>query len=458
MAQNTTNRHKHNLASLDPKPSMDPIEKKKYPIYHPSTSTHPNPTIQYISNNFSKLYTNHKKLSSLKPTEKIIQPNPLQQSPNNTNLVTTNVPMLSKLDSSCATLTKSKSQHGRIHSLGTKTNVVKEKILVKVPKFEEVKNPKGEYYETTQKEWKTKELIEEMGMNQNVKKAQSLKSSSYNEGICDVKKAQSLMGSSYNEEFCDVKKAQSLMGSSYNEESCDVKKEKYLISRTRSYNEGCCDVKKEQYLKSSSYIEGSCDVKKPQYLMGRSYNEEFCDVKKAQSLRSRSLNEGSCDVKKAQILMGRSCNEGCDDVKKAKSLVGRSYIEGFCDVKKPSFLLGSNGGGGRRKSFCSSNVELADFFSCSGVKVVAVDMPPFMQIHAVDCARKAHDSLEKFTARSLASTLKREFDGVYGPAWHCIVGTSFGSFVTHSVGGFMYFSMDQKLYILLFKTTVQKAE
>lgn len=114
--------------------------------------------------------------------------------------------------------------------------------------------------------------------------------------------------------------------------------------------------------------------------------------------------------------------------------------------------------GGRRKSFCTSQLELADFFSCSGVKVVAVDMPPFMQIHAVNCARKAHDSLEKFTSKTLAFTLKKEFDGVYGPAWHCIVGTSFGSFVTHSVGGFMYFSMDQKLYILLFKTAVQRAE
>lgn len=52
----------------------------------------------------------------------------------------------------------------------------------------------------------------------------------------------------------------------------------------------------------------------------------------------------------------------------------------------------------------------------------------------------------------------QEFDGVYGPAWHCIVGTSFGSFVTHSVGGFMYFAMDHKLYILLFKTAVQRAD
>lgn len=50
----------------------------------------------------------------------------------------------------------------------------------------------------------------------------------------------------------------------------------------------------------------------------------------------------------------------------------------------------------------------------------------------------------------------QEFDKVYGPAWHCIVGSNFGSFVTHATGGFLYFSME-KLYILLFKTKVQKA-
>ncbi|KAL8042135.1 hypothetical protein ABFX02_09G031500 [Erythranthe guttata] len=132
-------------------------------------------------------------------------------------------------------------------------------------------------------------------------------------------------------------------------------------------------------------------------------------------------------------------------------MVGRSSVS---SIPPPM----ANGGGGRRRSFCSSQVELADFFSATGVRVVAVDMPPFMQIHAVDCARKAHDSLEKFTSKTLAFTLKKEFDGVYGPAWHCIVGTSFGSFVTHSVGGFMYFSMDHKIYILLFKTTVQRAQ
>ncbi|XWS37415.1 hypothetical protein CRYUN_Cryun19dG0041000 [Craigia yunnanensis] len=130
----------------------------------------------------------------------------------------------------------------------------------------------------------------------------------------------------------------------------------------------------------------------------------------------------------------------------------KNLHEGHHDMKKASASLG------RRRSVCGSQEELADILANCGVKIVSVDMPPFMQIHAVDCARKTHDSLEKFTSKTLAVTLKKEFDGVYGPAWHCIVGTSFGSFVTHSVGGFVYFSMDQKLYVLLFKTTVQRAD
>ncbi|KAF5476905.1 hypothetical protein F2P56_003595 [Juglans regia] len=140
---------------------------------------------------------------------------------------------------------------------------------------------------------------------------------------------------------------------------------------------------------------------------------------------------------------------------KVKDIEPKDLLDGH-DINRLSVSLTLRGG--RRRSFCGSQVELADIFAGSGVKVVAVDMPPFMQIHVTDCARKAYDSMEKFTSKTLACTIKKEFDGVYGPAWHCIVGKSFGSFVTHSVGGFMYFSMDQKLYILLFKTTVQRAD
>ncbi|GAB4845567.1 hypothetical protein Ancab_038972 [Ancistrocladus abbreviatus] len=151
-----------------------------------------------------------------------------------------------------------------------------------------------------------------------------------------------------------------------------------------------------------------------------------------------------------------------------RSKIGEEKRDDGSDVVRPKVALTltdgggggfyGGGGGGRRRSFGDIQIELADFFVTNGVKVVSADMPPFMQIHAVSCARKTRDSLEKFTSKALAFSLKKEFDGVYGPAWHCIVGTSFGSFVTHSVGGFLYFSMDQKLHILLFKTTVQRVD
>ena len=53
-----------------------------------------------------------------------------------------------------------------------------------------------------------------------------------------------------------------------------------------------------------------------------------------------------------------------------------------------------------------------------------------------------------------SSPFVKDFDTTYGSAWHCIVGTSFGSYVTHSLGGFLYFSVD-KVHILLFRTAVE---
>ncbi|KAL3532358.1 hypothetical protein ACH5RR_005879 [Cinchona calisaya] len=109
-----------------------------------------------------------------------------------------------------------------------------------------------------------------------------------------------------------------------------------------------------------------------------------------------------------------------------------------------------------RKSVSHLEVNVASVASFLQVKVLVTDMPGFMQVHAFRCARATHDSLEKFSTKHMAFNIKKEFDKVYGPAWHCIVGSSFGSFVTHATGCFLYFSME-KLYILVFKTKVQKA-
>ncbi|XP_041004782.1 uncharacterized protein LOC121249963 [Juglans microcarpa x Juglans regia] len=109
-----------------------------------------------------------------------------------------------------------------------------------------------------------------------------------------------------------------------------------------------------------------------------------------------------------------------------------------------------------RKSVSHIETNLASVAAFLQVKVLVTDMPEFMQVHAFKCARRTYDSLEKFSSKHMAFNMKKEFDKVYGPAWHCIVGSSFGSFVTHSTGCFLYFSLE-KLYILLFKTKIQKA-
>ncbi|KAI9082122.1 hypothetical protein K1719_035862 [Acacia pycnantha] len=116
----------------------------------------------------------------------------------------------------------------------------------------------------------------------------------------------------------------------------------------------------------------------------------------------------------------------------------------------------------RRSKFLNSliqkkkAVEQEEHHDRLNVRVRACDMPLNLQNRAFRCARDLLDSMpgKKLDSKRLALALKKEFDSSYGPAWHCIVGTSFGSYVTHSLGGFLYFSID-KVYILLFKTAVE---
>ncbi|GLT76578.1 hypothetical protein SLA2020_482310 [Shorea laevis] len=115
----------------------------------------------------------------------------------------------------------------------------------------------------------------------------------------------------------------------------------------------------------------------------------------------------------------------------------------------------------RRSKFLSSliqkkkAIEQQEQITHLNVRVRASDMPLPLQNKAFRCARDQLDSMPgKLDSKRLALALKKEFDSCCGPAWHCIVGTSFGSYVTHSLGGFLYFSID-KVYVLLFKTAVE---
>ncbi|CAH1434731.1 unnamed protein product [Lactuca virosa] len=157
---------------------------------------------------------------------------------------------------------------------------------------------------------------------------------------------------------------------------------------------------------------------------------------------------------------GRRSVPATSDGTKLVSVIeqGRKTVSGIGEGRKPAWgtevgMVAGRRSAENRAEMVMVNVgELAELFQ---VKVFVTDMPAFMQVHAFRCARKTLDSLEKFTPKQIAFNMKKDFDKVYGPAWHCIVGSSFGSFVTHATGCFLYFSMEN-LYILVFKTKVLK--
>ncbi|CAA6658647.1 unnamed protein product [Spirodela intermedia] len=83
---------------------------------------------------------------------------------------------------------------------------------------------------------------------------------------------------------------------------------------------------------------------------------------------------------------------------------------------------------------CSASGGTAGVRASQGkVCIRAADMPAKMQMWAFRCAQEVLAGMPKLESKRLAQTLKKEFDSRCGPAWHCIVGTSFGSYVTHSL-------------------------
>ncbi|KAF7822777.1 dynein light chain 2, cytoplasmic [Senna tora] len=86
------------------------------------------------------------------------------------------------------------------------------------------------------------------------------------------------------------------------------------------------------------------------------------------------------------------------------------------------------------------------------------DMLQTMQQDALDLASKALDFFDVTEATEIARFIKKEFDVNHGSGWQCIVGTDFGSFVTHCSGCFIYFCIGS-LAILLFRgSATPKAE
>ncbi|MEN2497488.1 MAG: Dynein light chain 1, cytoplasmic [Marteilia pararefringens] len=77
------------------------------------------------------------------------------------------------------------------------------------------------------------------------------------------------------------------------------------------------------------------------------------------------------------------------------------------------------------------------------------DMSEEMQQEAINCAGQA---IERYNIeKDIAAYVKKEFDKLYDPTWHCVVGRNFGSYVTHETKNFIYFYIGQ-VAVLLFKS------
>ena len=77
------------------------------------------------------------------------------------------------------------------------------------------------------------------------------------------------------------------------------------------------------------------------------------------------------------------------------------------------------------------------------------DMPEDMRNEAIEIALRGL-SVPGTIERNVARLLKEEFDKRYSPTWHCIVGTNFGSWITHDSGCFLSLGIGA-VEVLLFK-------
>mmetsp|Transcript_52701 Transcript_52701/g.115530 ORF Transcript_52701/g.115530 Transcript_52701/m.115530 type:complete len:91 (+) Transcript_52701:73-345(+) len=73
------------------------------------------------------------------------------------------------------------------------------------------------------------------------------------------------------------------------------------------------------------------------------------------------------------------------------------------------------------------------------------DMLEFAQSTAISALENNTDE------KDIASYLKREFENLYQPTWHCIVGRHFSSYVTHEKKCYCYFYIGQ-MGVCLWKT------
>ena len=86
--------------------------------------------------------------------------------------------------------------------------------------------------------------------------------------------------------------------------------------------------------------------------------------------------------------------------------------------------------------------------------IKSADMDDFMQQHAVDCVAFAFQ--QRRVLDDIAEIIKTEFDSMYLPTWHCIVGRGMGAYVAHQSKCFIYMYWGE-VGVLLWRTENESA-
>jgi hypothetical protein len=87
------------------------------------------------------------------------------------------------------------------------------------------------------------------------------------------------------------------------------------------------------------------------------------------------------------------------------------------------------------------------------IQVFAEDMSDEMTQLAHTSATEAFN-LTNYQGKvysTIANFIRNTFERAYGKGWNCIVGRSFGAYVTHEIKTYMYFSVVPGVCILIWR-------
>ena len=85
--------------------------------------------------------------------------------------------------------------------------------------------------------------------------------------------------------------------------------------------------------------------------------------------------------------------------------------------------------------------------------VFAEDMTDEMMNRAIDVGKAAFNNPQNQGKpnQRIATFIRTTFEKEYGKSWNCVVGSNFGSYVTHEIKTYIYFSVQPGINVLLWK-------